>query len=537
MPSLKILLQGSYHPNSRGDSEDQLMRAESFARTFARELIREGFDLVVTGIASIDEVAGRAAREACLAAGENPKRRVTAYSREAPPSNFIPFGNVRVLAEKSWAEIRAIAVEECDALVALLGGKGTTDASQRAEKAKKCVAPVALAGGAGLNEWLRLWSAGYYHVTPGDIDFLGDFRISPEEVAIRLVRQLAQRFGMGQKEKLALHVGPAVANRDASDKMQGGIALFLSHSSADADLAEALVRVVEKALLLPASKIRCTSVDGYRLAAGDAHVDVLRRELLEAGALVGLLTTRSLTSEYVLFELGARWGAGRRLVPTVARGVSAGSLRAPLSALTAIDLTSERQVIQLVSELGDALGNTPQRVDVFMAEISLVVELAKRAEMSASTSPPPAPVRVPVDVKEPVAERTLDYDKFRQLCAKLADKYDDFYLAGEIPKPMLRTARGRLKLQQTEDVLAFLDNTLGYSGTDGVAFTPSAIVWRNNHQEAVHRLSYQQLASFKIIANNGEDEVRVGMDAIDLSGSNVEPSALAPVLRNLGKVI
>lgn len=97
--------------------------------------------------------------------------------------------------------------------------------------------------------------------------------------------------------------------------MSSTIEVFISHSARDAGAAEALIRLLRAALALPASAIRCTSVDGYRLPGGADTNSRLRQEVIEAIALLGIISTTSLRSLYVLFELGARWGTAKPFVP------------------------------------------------------------------------------------------------------------------------------------------------------------------------------------------------------------------------------
>jgi hypothetical protein len=87
------------------------------------------------------------------------------------------------------------------------------------------------------------------------------------------------------------------------------VSVFLSHSSKDVPIAFALIELLRNGIGLRAQEIRCSSVDGYRLPGG-ANTEVqLRQEVNTAKAFIGLITQNSLASPYVMFELGARWGA------------------------------------------------------------------------------------------------------------------------------------------------------------------------------------------------------------------------------------
>lgn len=135
--------------------------------------------------------------------------------------------------------------------------------------------------------------------------------------------------------------------------------VFISHSSKDADVAEVLIELIRAALDIPHAKIRCTSVDGYRLPSGVSTDEQLQKEVRNSRCFIALLTPSSLQSPYVLFELGARWGAKLRLIPLLAKGSSAASLRMPLSALNALACTSSAQLHQLLADIGAILGQVP----------------------------------------------------------------------------------------------------------------------------------------------------------------------------------
>ena len=133
------------------------------------------------------------------------------------------------------------------------------------------------------------------------------------------------------------------------------IKIFISHSSRDKESAAALAELFRNSLKLSKSEIRCTSVDGYRLPAGVNTDEQLRREVLEAPAMVGVVSHQSFESAYVLFELGARWGKNAFLVPVLAPGVSASVLKGPLSSLNALSCDSASQMHQLVSDFAAQL--------------------------------------------------------------------------------------------------------------------------------------------------------------------------------------
>jgi hypothetical protein len=119
--------------------------------------------------------------------------------------------------------------------------------------------------------------------------------------------------------------------------------VLISHSSKDVPLALALIDLLKDGLGLLASQIRCTSVDGHRLPVGVNTESQLREEVNDAKVVIGLVTPSSLSSSFVMFELGARWGAGLFFAPLLA-GVRPSELSGPLSLLNALDATSDAQL-------------------------------------------------------------------------------------------------------------------------------------------------------------------------------------------------
>jgi hypothetical protein len=148
------------------------------------------------------------------------------------------------------------------------------------------------------------------------------------------------------------------------------------------------VELFEKALKVSARQIRCTSVDGNKLAGGADTDDELRREILTAGTFIGLITPTSAKSAWVLFELGARWGANLHLVPVLAQGADTSLLGGPLGGINALRLTARHEVLQLVEDISKHLEWQLEPMPSFQAAVDAVLESANTKQPAAKSSEP-----------------------------------------------------------------------------------------------------------------------------------------------------
>jgi hypothetical protein len=180
---------------------------------------------------------------------------------------------------------------------------------------------------------------------------------------MRVRRISAGDFQMTQKKAAASSVEEGLS----SSGRKTAIRIFISHSSADVQVAKDLIALLRSALNLPASDIRCTSVDGHRLEGGANTEDSLRREVRDSELFVGIISQHSLGSLYVLFELGARWGTQRPLIPLLVPGTSPDVLAGPLSNINALRLDSDAQIHQLVCEIAQKLNMKAENHAVYSA--------------------------------------------------------------------------------------------------------------------------------------------------------------------------
>ena len=152
-----------------------------------------------------------------------------------------------------------------------------------------------------------------------------------------------------------------LSDQEAQDKenfleiSENRIRLFISHSSKDSDLVQLIIELLQSALHLSASNIRCTSIDGYRLPGGADTDKELRQEVHEADAFIGVISSHSINSLYVAFELGARWGINRPLIPLITPGSDPKILSGPLKGINALNAGNRSQLHQLISDLSREL--------------------------------------------------------------------------------------------------------------------------------------------------------------------------------------
>ena len=144
-------------------------------------------------------------------------------------------------------------------------------------------------------------------------------------------------------------------NGEETEMLKSPIKLFISHSSKDSLFVQALIDLLRASLNLGSTQIRCTSIDGYRLPAGANTNEQLKHEVHHADTFIGVISAASIKSIYVIFELGARWGANLPLIPLLAPGTSPDLLEGPLKGINALSV-NRSQLHQLLYDLSQNLG-------------------------------------------------------------------------------------------------------------------------------------------------------------------------------------
>jgi predicted transcriptional regulator len=168
-------------------------------------------------------------------------------------------------------------------------------------------------------------------------------------------------------------------NSNKNEKHMQILDIFISHSSHDEFIAERLIALIRSALDIPPEKIRCTSLNGFRLPVGTTTNERLRKEIHDSKAFIALITPNSLKSTYVLFELGARWGAEKPMIPLIARDIKMKDLSEPLSAINVLNCSDAAQLHQFIDDLGDILGISSNRASVYQKCIRELIEASNQS--------------------------------------------------------------------------------------------------------------------------------------------------------------
>lgn len=155
--------------------------------------------------------------------------------------------------------------------------------------------------------------------------------------------------------------------------------IFISHSSHDRVAVNYLVELLQSSFNFAISDIRCSSISNHQLPVGSLVDEQLKKEVTSAALVLGLLTSRSVKSNYVMFELGARWGTSKALLPLYANDNINVDLEGPLSGIHGITLNSKDNVRILLNAIRDQLDiglndliKYENHIDDFLSSISAI---------------------------------------------------------------------------------------------------------------------------------------------------------------------
>ncbi len=164
----------------------------------------------------------------------------------------------------------------------------------------------------------------------------------------------------------------------------GDIRLFVSHASRDQEIATALVKVIEAAMV-PRERILCTSHPDpkYREPEGVDVIKYLRDHLTQSSCVLGVITPNSINRPWCLFELGGAWALATRTYCLLAGGLSQESLPAALKGTDAAQLTEPEEIRRVLANLRQALVWDERVKGSGTKEIDDLVNLVRRCSWAS----------------------------------------------------------------------------------------------------------------------------------------------------------
>jgi hypothetical protein len=145
--------------------------------------------------------------------------------------------------------------------------------------------------------------------------------------------------------------------------------IFISHRHKDEEIVRALVDCMKTYFHIDRQDIRCTSIRPYRLPVGEDTSDRLRDEITDAEVVLGILTTDTLASSYVAFELGSAWGQRVWTCPLLACGANQSHIPDPIRGLSPLFLSKDGDCFQLLNDM-EGFTSLVKRKDVDNGELS-----------------------------------------------------------------------------------------------------------------------------------------------------------------------
>jgi hypothetical protein len=124
--------------------------------------------------------------------------------------------------------------------------------------------------------------------------------------------------------------------------------LFISHNISDQKLVQLLVSMFCLGSKLRGDQIVCSSVAGCTLGSGSKIDETVAKLAVRAKGFIAVLSRKSVLSNWVKFELGARWGSGKKFRLLGIPGYSIESLGPPFKGCVVTSATSEAELGQLL---------------------------------------------------------------------------------------------------------------------------------------------------------------------------------------------
>lgn len=151
------------------------------------------------------------------------------------------------------------------------------------------------------------------------------------------------------------------------------ISIFISHSSEDRTLAEEIVQLLTGTINIDDSEIRCSSLLGYSFE-GVTHVSsTIKKEIQDAGIIIGIITSKSILSSYVLFELGAGWLL-EKSIALLDKDIDFNSIPGPLRENHAFRVNVKTDLLSLIESVEKETGKQKKKSNIIEMKVNKLIQ-------------------------------------------------------------------------------------------------------------------------------------------------------------------
>jgi hypothetical protein len=162
------------------------------------------------------------------------------------------------------------------------------------------------------------------------------------------------------------------------------------------------------------------SSDDKDLPAGRKWLEVIERQVSEAGVMVSVLSPTSLARPWVNIELGAAWINHVPVIPLCHSGLTIAKLPRPFGDFNAIELTQDNAASRLIDGIADALQLAhPKKLqfDLCLKELRSAAAKSELVQVLAATA-------------TPASDRPPEQIAILQMLARFGNEYGDEYVDG-----------------------------------------------------------------------------------------------------------
>lgn len=127
--------------------------------------------------------------------------------------------------------------------------------------------------------------------------------------------------------------------------------IFISHATADKELADRLVILLQTGMGISDEEVFCTSLEGLGIPSGQNFVEFIKEQIQQPKTVILLLTPHYYASEFCLCELGASWSMAHRIFPLLLPPLSCNDVKGVLLGTQILQLHSKKGLNQFQEEL------------------------------------------------------------------------------------------------------------------------------------------------------------------------------------------